>query len=69
MKASDIFIVIMVYSIVFFSGGDLLYMVVLSAIARIGYMRLLEEEANPNGLFTTKKEDTPEEMRDGVKEE
>ncbi len=66
MKPSDIFIIIMISLIVFFSG-DLLYIVVISAFARIGYMRLLEEEAKPNGLFSLPEK--TEDMRDGVKEE
>lgn len=71
MKPSDIFGMTMMYLIIFFSGGDPLYIVVGCAIARIGYVRLVEEEANPDGLFAVKLDEDPleEEMRDGTKEE
>lgn len=65
----------MMYLIIFFSGGDPIYIVVGSAFARIGYIRLVEEESKPDGLFSVKpgkdplEEPTDEEMRDGVKEE
>jgi phosphomannomutase len=71
MKPSDIFGMTMMYLIIFFSGGDMVYMVVGCALARIGYVRLVEEEAKPDGLFAVKPVEDPleEEMRDGVKEE
>lgn len=75
MKVSDIFTIIMLYFMVFFSGGDFVYLVVMGAFTRIGYIRLLEEEAKPDGFLSTPKKEDPlveyetEEMRDGVKEE
>jgi phosphomannomutase len=71
MKPSDIFGMTMMYLIIFISGGDPIYIVVGCALARIGYVRLVEEEAKPDGLFSVKPEKDPleEEMRDGVKEE
>lgn len=70
MKPSDIFTMIMIYLIVFFSGGNLLYMVGMCAFTRIMYIRLLEEEAKPDGIFSIKPRGDPlEEMRDGVKED
>lgn len=70
MKPSDIFTMIMMYFIVFFSNGDILYMVCMGAFTRIMYMRLLEEQDKPDGLFSVKPDSDPlEEMRDGVKED
>ena len=69
MKPSDIFGMTMMYLIIFLSSGDLIYIVVGCALARIGYVRLVEEEAKPNGLFSPDKDPLEEEMRDGVKEE
>lgn len=73
MKPSDIFTMIMIYFMVFFSNGDILYMVGLGAFTRIVYIRLLEEQEKPDGLFSVKPDsdplEEPEEMRDGVKED